>query len=236
MNIRTIITAGGIGIAAGAALLFASFAAPAAHAADALQLVITWEAHNFYPSNYPLKAATTGNTPVTVSVAGVRNGQFVDFSGADVAWWRDSSFLSKGKGMTSVRFNVEWRYKRPGTEYFMRAIVTLGGEQFETAVNIPVEAPRVALRTPYFQNRATRGNTVTVTAIPYFFNVRGLDELTFEWTIDGKKQPAAEGQNVATVTIADDETLAGDYIPVYVRATNVPLLERAEQNINVLIQ
>ncbi len=222
--------------AVGIFALFVALGASFVHAQGPLQLALTWQADNSYPSDYPLKADATGNTPVTVSLAGLRDGKFADLSQTNIAWWRDGSYFGGGIGMTSIVFNVEWRYKRPGTSYLVRAIATYNGTRIDTAISIPVAAQRVVLQTPYLNNQVPKGSIVTVTAVPYFFNIGGLGDLTFQWTINGQLQPAQTGQNVATVTIANDTALVGSYVPVSVQATNMAKLEQATAMINLAVQ
>ncbi|KKU94495.1 MAG: hypothetical protein UY26_C0001G0047 [Candidatus Jorgensenbacteria bacterium GW2011_GWA1_48_13] len=195
------------------------------------QVLLTWQANNFYPADYQGKALATPKTPVSVSAEFLRNGKFLDISKSNFTWLVDEKLLSSGVGLKEVVFNVN---KSPGDSHFMRVSINSNGEIFGSSVRVPVSKPILALEAAYPDALVRAGSRATVEAVPYFFNVSSLQNLVFSWQVgDGnQKESGSDNElvlNVGTPTGVEPITIFGS-------ARNVnDLLEFASDRIRLIV-
>jgi hypothetical protein len=159
------------------------------------QVFITWRASNFYPAHFEGKAIPSAGSPVAVAVETIKNGALLNLAQAEIAWELDGRFLAGGKGVKYASFIST---KGSGDAHHVHVSVSLGGEVFESSLRIPVTKPTVALDAPYPNRRGIKEG-MTFRALPFFFNVPSLDELSFSWLIDGERKNTGS-DNELTVT------------------------------------
>lgn len=204
-----------IRIASGAvifsALVFSAFGASAQ--SQSSQVFITWETSNFYPAYFEGKALPTLNSPVTVSVEATRNGALLDLSQAEIMWEIDGSFMAGGRGVKQVIFTIR---KGVGDTHFVRVSTRLNQEMFESSVRVPVTSPLVVIDAPY-PDRSGSGGGITLRALPFFFNMSSLSELSFSWLVDGV-QTATESDN--ELAISGNNSLTPRTFQVSLEANN----------------
>lgn len=181
-------------------------------------LIVTWRAHNFYPSDFAGKALPTPGTTVTTALGVVSGGQPLDLSQAKITWFLDEEFLEEGKGLQETRFVA--RESSRGYQLVRVSIMNDRGT-FEGAVTVPVVAPQVVIEFPSFQGMARVGDEITARAVPYFFNVRSLGELSFAWQVNGAWRRAQAGANAVTAKIGALEGATSRVAPLAVAATNL---------------
>ncbi|HXF44231.1 MAG TPA: hypothetical protein VNK70_02080 [Candidatus Paceibacterota bacterium] len=155
-----------------------------ARAQSPTQVIITWQAINFYPADYKGKAAVTPRTPVAVAAEVLKNGKLLDLKKSNFTWLLDEKLLGRGEGLKETSFTAK---KPAGDSHLLRLTVKFENESFEKAVRIPVERPRVVVKTGLAKNTVEPGGKINLVAIPYFFNVSSLDGLNFSWEINDEK-------------------------------------------------
>jgi len=154
------------------------------------QVVLTWNAANFYPSNYRGRALPTIGTPTTISAELLVNGKFADLSKASVVWYKSGNQIDSGVGLKQTVVEPD---NNDSSNIFIRAVVTLNDITAEQSIVIPVSNPVVAIEIPYPRSTINANSEVTLRAIPYFFNISSLNRLIFYWQIgDTKKNMGAE--------------------------------------------
>ncbi len=167
------------------------------------QLILTWQAHNFYPSNYPGKAAATINTSVIVSATVTQNNKFVNLSNANFIWYTDGKFFSRGQGLSEIMLRIN---KLRGDEYFVRVAIDLDGEKIEGSFTVPVSGQHTVIEMPYPNNVVFRGKQMIFQAVPYFFNVTSFDDFSFFWSVDNQNQ-SGQRSNRLTLDIGSSSYL-----------------------------
>ncbi len=209
---------------------YKSLVAPAGAQTPA-QVILTWQANNFYPADYPGRALATPKTPVSVSAEVLRSNKFIDTSKANFTWLVDEKLLTSGVGLKEVVFNVS---KAPGDSHFIRVSINLNNEAFENAVRVPVSKPVLVLDAPYPNALVKAGGKALVEAVPYFFNISSLQNLAFSWQVGNSDQKESGSDNelilnVGTPTGAEPIVIFGS-----VRNAN-DLLEFASDRIRLII-
>ncbi len=163
----------------------------------ASSVIITWRARNFYPANFSGKALATPGSAVDVAAQVVARGKLTDATRASFTWYVDGKFLSRGDGVSETSFAVR---KQPSDYHFVRVLVKLGQEELEATAQVPVSGPLLVIEAPYPNRVAPSNEPVTVRAIPYFFTVASLQELSFEWKVD-QVQRSTGSDNVLRISL-----------------------------------
>lgn len=149
------------------------------------QIILTWNASNFYPSNFRGKALPSIGTPITISASLLMNGKFVDTSNAKFVWYKSGDKLTEGDGLNQITSDV-------GTDGITTAFfdveVTLGDAVVNQSLAIPSTQPVVAIEIPYPRSTVDINANVLLRAVPYFFNVTSLDRLVFYWQVGDIKK------------------------------------------------
>lgn len=163
------------------------------------QAHITWKASNFYPSSFAGKALPTFGTPVTVTLEVTQAGALVDLSQAEITWELDGKFLTGGRNVKRATFTAS---KGVGETHFVRVAAERGSSSFGTSVRIPVEAPSVSIGAPYLV-RTNLAEAISLRALPFFFNVSSLREMSFQWNVEGVVSERRTGDNTLSLSLGD---------------------------------
>ncbi|MDP1706644.1 MAG: hypothetical protein Q8L36_02385 [bacterium] len=188
------------------AIIFSATIAPAfAQTADNHEIFITWQADNFFPSDYQGKAWATPFSPIKASVVLTKNKKIIDLTKADIFWYLDTSLIGHEIGRQSINFSIK---KQIGEKHLLRTVVRPeNGGTFESALEIPVLSPKI-VTTNNFQSLTVPANSrLEIEATPFFFNIKKIDDLRIKWRVRGQ---IAEGSqiiiNTGNPTSASDKT------------------------------
>ncbi|MEK7464577.1 MAG: hypothetical protein AAB617_02240 [Patescibacteria group bacterium] len=168
-----------------------------ANAQSRPQVILTWQANNFYPSDYEGKALATKNTPISVSVEVIKDNKIIDLSRASFTWYLDEKSVTSGDGLKDYSFNIT---EPVGGEHFVRVQIRLGQELFEDSIRITVSPFLTVVSIPYPNGSIQQGDKVIIEAIPYFFNISSLGDLSFSWQVNNQKQESV-GDNALSLII-----------------------------------
>ena len=166
------------------------------------QIILTWQANNFYPSDYPGKAVASPDSSVTVAAEVLLNSKLLDLSQADFTWLADDKIAGRGKNLKEVSFQTK---KTAGDSVFVRVIIEIGEETLENSIRIPTERPVVVIDAPLPDRGIASGGAVTLRAMPYFFSVSSLEDLEFLWRVNDMER-GGEGRNLITLNVGSPQT------------------------------
>ncbi len=204
-------------------------AAPAG-AQTPTRVLLSWQANNFYPADYPGKALATRNTPVTAAVEVLQNGKLVDLSRAEITWYVDEKSQGRAEGLKEIIFTVGGAV---GGGHFVRVNIRLGEDTFEGSIRVPISNPIVVLETPYPDGLVKNGTKPEITAVPYFFNTRVFEDLTFFWQVGGGEIKNSGNDNKLILNLG--YVPAGEIIQItgIAQNTNNLLLEVATSRVRL---
>ncbi|MEX0690025.1 MAG: hypothetical protein WD471_01625 [Candidatus Paceibacterota bacterium] len=174
------------------------------------EVIITWQANNFYPSDYPNKAGVTRNTPVFVGLNLLENGSFANMSGNLVTWYLDGHVLKRGPGIDEVVFTAS---KSRGGEHKLRVIIETPSGNKDRTITIPIVDYDVVLNHSEPELNISPSTSLKIKAIPYFFNITSLNDLIFSWNVNNETRQT-DNLNEITLNIGGDERLLGTSISV----------------------
>ena len=168
-------------------------------------LMITWRANNYVPSNYEGKILPTPEASVNVSLEIINNGRMADISKNEIRWLVNSE-LKSGIGLKNIEFSVD-RFKNP--QKIRVTIMNFNGSNLEKTIFIPVAEPETVIT----------GGPNTFQALPYFFNINNLQQLSFIWSANGLN---TEGQadNPDILNLDTSQLPAGAIVNLRVQIQN----------------
>jgi hypothetical protein len=169
-----------------------------AQAASQPQFLVTWRSHNYAPSWYAGKILATRGSWVDVSFDLIDNGKVVDLSKNKVRWYVNDDLKRNeddGLGIKNYYFGID-DYKNEDINIQI-VVVDYLDEQIGKFITIPLAQPEVVIDAPYANRRLPSG-TDMFKAYPYFFDIKDLSKLSFNWTVNG--QPA-ESASISADTL-----------------------------------
>jgi len=171
-----------------------------ANAQTPAQVILTWQANNFYPANYQSKPLASPNTPITVSAEVSNGGKLIDLSRANFIWYADGKIIGRGEGAKEATFNGQ---KTDGDDYFVRVVIDLNNNKFENSMRVPAVGQFIVIESSAAEKSAPAGSQIFLQIIPYFFNVSSLEGLSFSWRINEKQ---IDGGNQLAVNVGLPQT------------------------------
>ncbi len=148
-------------------------------------IILSWRAINFFPADFTGKAAASPFSPVEASVSFVENGKIQDISKSLISWKLDNKYLASGTGMQNATFNVQ---KSKGDFHILSVSISQNSSELKESIIIPVGQQTIIIELPFPGNTIPSGNESTITAIPYFFNISSLKDISFFWQINNDKK------------------------------------------------
>ncbi len=180
------------------------------------QIIITWQANNFYPSDYLGKALASSNTPIIISAEILKNGKISDSSKTNFLWYVDNELINQGFGFKETSFIAK---KTDKDSYFVRVVAESNGKKNENSIRIPTSENKLIIQVPYPNQLIKAGSRVALKALPYFFNVSSLKELNFTWQINEKKYETGD-DNQLILNLGTPKTSSQNEIQISVFAQN----------------
>jgi len=151
----------------------------------------TWRADSFVPPFYQGKQLPTRNTNVEVRFELVDGSRAANLSQTEIRWYLNEKLAQKGNGLKTFSYQVG----RNSTRDLIRInIPNYAGGELNQFLDLPIRAPEVVLT----------GIFPTFLASPYFFNIKNINEVSFEWLIGGiSSKNTGEGY----IIVVDDSNL-----------------------------
>ena len=213
-------------------IIFGLFSLPAARSQENTQILLTWQANNFYPADYQGKPLPTPNSRVTVALEVLKNNKFLNLNQANIFWLLDDKPLDNGRGLKEVSFVVK---KREGDNHVVRVTVQLENQNLESLIRIPISKKIIVIENSHSDKPVPANSEITLRAIPYFFNIASLNDLSFSWQADTEKETNL-GDNHLVLKIGQPKTLEQSSILIssFVQNVRNPL-EFAEAKLKLSI-
>jgi len=214
--------------------LFLSAANAQTSSPAASQVFITWQAQDFTPADYQGKIIPSARTTVKLGLELLNQNKFQDLSKANIIWYLDGNFLTSGQGLKETSFTAN---KLAGDYHYIRTVINLGGQEYDGTVDIPTASPEIVIKTPAMANNSIPLGKNIFEAIPYFFNVSNLQNIIFNWMVNGQ---TAEGASLGGSTLELDleaPVPANQILDIKVTAQNSKNeLEFGSKEINLNVQ
>lgn len=187
-------------------------------------VLITWQTQTYQPSGYLGKNLPTLGSPIIAAVELVENQKLIDLSNSNIKWYVDNSFFAQGAGLKRITFNTDAligatvtlevnisplkEKEKPPADYLNTNINNIFDEPplLVGIISIPVVKPEVVIDAPYADKIITNGVNF-LQAMPYFFNIKGLNDLIFNWTVnDHTVSGSADNPQILELTVNSELT------------------------------
>lgn len=201
-----------------------------AQTASNYQVFITWQADNFFPSDYQGKAWATPFSPIKASAVLIKDKKNVDLANAEIFWYLDKELISREVGRQTIDFKIN---KQNGDKHFLMVNIKpeIGGS-YESALEIPISEPRLTTTNNFLSNEVPANSQLQNNVIPYFFNIKNLNDLAIKWRV---KNQTAEGSQL-TINTGSPNSTADKTFFIEITASNKKnlfetVVERLKMNI-----
>lgn len=171
-------------------LLFISYYAHAQTTEQKPYMLLTWSTDTYVPAWYRGRALPIANSPVRVALDVIDGGKLVDLSRYTIRWYLGEIPHTGGTGLDTITVRVPdvtgtgiLKVRAQINDYKQSTIIKV--------INIPVVTPEAVISSP-ISSRAILANSFLVEGIPYFFNVRNMSELSFDWLVNNTPQTGGE--------------------------------------------
>lgn len=183
--------------------------------------LISWRSSNFVPSVYEGRVLPIKNSMVEIGFDLVdATGKFVDVSKQKIQWNINYEPYQTGVGLKKIKLFIS-NSDKDVVEILMSNYTD---SKYKTSSEVSQFAtlsafsPKAILHTsdPY---RAFHIGENRVVAIPYFFNVNSINNLLFNWKVDGRK--INNDLNLLSVDIPENNIINNDSgINLFIQNTN----------------
>ncbi len=186
------------------------------------QFLVSWQAQNYAPNWYQGKILPVNGTSVEVNFELIDNGKPADLSEVKVRWYINDNLVrneNDGLGIKNLKF-INSDYGGGEIEIRIVAVDYLGGDLIDKIIRIPTAAPETIINAPYPDNLIGVGKSI-IQAIPFFFNIRDIDSLSIEWSVNGQKSTGAAANPFLLSLNIGSETPQGIEINVSALVKNI---------------
>jgi hypothetical protein len=188
-----------------------------AQTASSPQFLITWKtAGSYIPSFYEGKALPTYGSQITASVELISQGKILDLSNQTVYWYLNDTLIGGGVGVQTVTFPPLG--EPPSSLQLKVELPYYSAGYLINTINIPMVKPQAVISAPYPDGQFSQ-NTVTLTALPYFFNTSAASNLSYTWSVNGQQGSNTENPEEAQITLPKG-TSSGEALSVSLSIKN----------------
>lgn len=179
-------------------------------------LILTWSANTYVPFDYPGKPLPVYGSLITVAVIPI-NKPNLNLETLNYNWFLDDEpqIAASGENKQEFIFQVK---TTASNEHSVKILIKNKEEtlSLELLTDIKIVSPEIILypfdeeiNKPEF-NRSesiilSTGQEKTFTGLPYFFNIKNIAELEYQWSLENQTITKTEKPNFFTLKIGQGE-------------------------------
>lgn len=167
-------------------LFFCLFMVSAQSQTNQPEVTLTWSTNAYTPVNYPGKALPTINSQV--EVAANLDNQSINPEDLVYNWFLNNSFQKEASGLGKSVFKFKFKESFSRKYTLQLKIKNKQGQSIAISSILYLKAvqPKVILQTENPDYQFSPGEQSIITAQPYFFNIKDIQDLDYNWTLDGE--------------------------------------------------
>lgn len=158
------------------------------------QLLVTWQADTYVPDGFSGKIMPASDSQIVVGVDLINLGKRVDLSPYKIYWYVDEKFYQGTVGLTRISLAAPHFIGENSMK--VRVLITDYGSGIGKTITIPIVVPEAVIQSSA-PSLAASAAPFNLQAYPYFFNVRTMSQLVFDWSLNGA---SVSSQNPFMVT------------------------------------
>lgn len=200
------------------------------------QFLTSWQADSYVPNWYQGKVFPTRGSSININFELINNNKIVNLSKNKIRWYiNDKLFKNEdsGLGIKSLQFiNNNFR----GNDIEVKiAVVDYSANALYKIIHIPIVMPEAIIDAPYTEQKISAGENL-FHVFPFFFNIKNLGELSFEWWANEQVADITENPQELSLSI-NTQTPPGTVINLKAIIKNIAnQFEFANKNIQLQIK
>ena len=200
-------------------------------AQTAPEFITSWRALNYVPADYQGKSFPINSTYVEASFDLLDNNKIVNLSKNQITWTLNNTDIKSGLGAKSAKF------LNAGVDQAVRVSVDYKDSLFETIISVPTTRPEMVIDSGV-TGRYLSLKDYTFAALPYFFNISNLGELSFNWTNNGKNiSGSTENPGLLKLSFKSEGIPQQTNINISASVSNLGnMLETAGKTLNLILK
>ena len=197
-------------------------------------ITLTWSTDTYVPLDYSGKALPSRGSIIEI----VANIDSPEINSQELVYnWFLDNIIQKadsGQGKQSFKFNIGERTTQK--RLIKVEIKNTAGTLIGSSAYLSLKAcqPEIVLEAKKYQISANQ--EVKFTAQPYFFNIRDINELNYDWSLAGKaaSQISSDKPNVFILKVGQIAQSIKQDLAVWVKNKNNPL-QRAQTTVEITL-
>lgn len=197
-----------------------------------IEVTLTWSTNTYVPLDYPGKSLPTRESVIEV-VANIdsqeTNPQTLTFN-----WFLDNKIQKNNSGLGKDVFSFKLS-TNINKEYGVRVEIGDKTDNLITLshVYIKLVEPEISLGIPP-EYQAPDNQEIEFTAQPYFFNINDINELNYDWSLNGQSASQVDNDDPNTIILKIGEINQPTYQTLTVWAENESkLLQKAKDEARI---
>jgi hypothetical protein len=206
------------------------------HAQAAPQFMITWKTDSFVPANYQGKIFPTQGSTIEMGLDLVVNNKIVDLSKKNIKWSIGGQPSQTKIGLTKIKFKTNKSSEDQTVEVSILKYNTSGN--LNAMVVIPIHSPEIVIDSASYNNEVKISEKNIFKALPFFFDVPSLANLSFSWFINGSRinQESANRPDLLSLNLVSQGEIYQDTLNLSVTIQNiVDKLQSASKSLDLNI-
>ncbi|TSC95818.1 MAG: Uncharacterized protein Athens101426_589 [Parcubacteria group bacterium Athens1014_26] len=212
------------------------FILTSARAAATPEFIVSWKAKTLVPAEYTGKIFPIKNSLVEVGFDLLDNNKIIDLSKYTVSWYLEGDFIKSGAGLKSFIFTTN---KANENDQLLRVTVAgYKGADLDKFITIPLASPEAVINYKSPLTNEINIGAHEFTALPYFFNASSLNNLSFNWKVNGEApQNTANKSTILNLNLESQGTPTQTPLNISLSIQNIlNALESATKSLNFMIK
>lgn len=150
------------------------------------RFILSWKASSYVPGTYAGKPLPISGSQLTFGADLFINNRLQDADQAFFSWYLDENLQQTGYGVQIFSFPVS---QLNGSYHLIRLEVSYLGRGYNENAYVSVVGPQLVVTKDGAPRGIIEPGMNVFRAIPYFFNIKWLDNLSFNWVVNGQSVP-----------------------------------------------
>lgn len=215
--------------------LFITLAIALSARAQTSEVLLTWQADAYVPADYAGRVLPARGSTVTAAVELLDSGRLVDLSGNKINWIVDGQIMGSGVGLKTFTFTIP-DFESERVRLTAR-ITKSRGVAVEKSADLPVKKPEAVIDIPY-PSKIAKERNIRLYALPYFFPIKSLEEISFLWKANDARSSSATGLDNELIISVPEEGVqtTGFFIELTISSSQDNFLVGAEASAQVIFE
>ena len=195
-----------------------------------LDLILTWQAINFYPNFYQGKNYPTLNSLLILKVQITKNNKLLPPENILFNWEINLNHFSEKIGLDTIKIEpLNFLLDKKNLLIKINAIIE-NKEMIEKIIEIPIKEPLIIIENSY-PTKIINFPQANIKVFPYFFKASQYSDFKFEWYINNILYKEINSDNLKIFLNKEKYGAFNDYIILKIKIKNYNNNQEAQTKI-----